>query len=88
MAPPNSKHQTLSGNLYYTITNYINVKNGECEVYAAPFAIFLNEDDRNYVEPDISVICDKNKLDDRSCKDSPDWIIGIISPIANRLIIW
>ncbi len=64
MAPPNSKHQTLSGNLYYVITNYINAKNRECEVYAAPFVVFLNEDDRNYVEPDISVICDKNKLDD------------------------
>ncbi|CVI72277.1 hypothetical protein NDGK_02502 [Clostridiales bacterium CHKCI001] len=60
MAPPSRKHQILSRNLYYTITNYINVKNGEYEVYAAPFAIFLNEDDGNYIEPDISVICDKN----------------------------
>lgn len=45
-----------------------------------------NEGVRNYVESDISVICDKNKLDDRSCKDSPDWIIGIILPIANGLV--
>ena len=55
-------------------------KKGECEVYAAPFAVFLNKDDHNYIEPDISVICDKNKLDDRGCNGSPDWVIEITSP--------
>ena len=42
--------------------------------------MFLNEDDVNYVEPDISVICDKNKLDDQGCHGAPDWIIEIVSP--------
>ena len=43
--------------------------------YPAPFAVFLNKDDHNYVEPDISVICDKNKLDERGCNGAPDWVI-------------
>jgi Uma2 family endonuclease len=47
---------------------------GSCEVF--PFAVFLNADGKNYVEPDISVICDKNKLDDRGCNGAPDWIIN------------
>ena len=55
-------------------------KNNDCEVYLAPFAVFLNQDDRNYVEPDISVICDKNKLNDKGCNGAPDWIIEITSP--------
>lgn len=79
MAPPNRNHQKISGYLYSEIYNYIKRKNGECEVYSAPFAVFLNEDDINYVEPDISVICDLSKLDDKGCHGAPDWIIEIVS---------
>ena len=38
------------------------------------------KDDTNYVEPDISVICDKEKLDSKGCHGAPDWIIEILSP--------
>ena len=51
----------------------------ENEVYAAPFAVFLNEDDTTYVEPDISVICDPDKLDDKGCNGAPDWIVEVVS---------
>lgn len=85
MAPPNRRHQRISGKLHQAIANYIDSKNGECEVYAAPFAVFLNEDDRNYVEPDISVICDKNKLTDKGCNGAPDWIIEIVSSSSKRM---
>ena len=50
-----------------------------------PFAVFLNADDKNYVEPDISVICDKNKLDDRGCNGAPDWMIEIVSLGSQRM---
>lgn len=53
---------------------------GACEVFISPFAVFLNEDDRNYVEPDICIICDNNKLDDCGCHGAPDWIIEVTSP--------
>lgn len=80
MAPPNTRHQRLIHFFDREIGNYIQRKNGECEVFPSPFAVFLNEDDVNYVEPDISVICDKNKLDDQGCHGAPDWIIEIVSP--------
>ncbi len=80
MAPPNTRHQRLIQFFDREIGNYIQRKNGECEVFPSPFAVFLNEDDVNYVEPDISVICDKNKLDDQGCHGAPDWIIEIVSP--------
>lgn len=80
MAPPNRIHQKISGSLYAEIYHYIRNKNGTCEVYAAPFAVFLNNDDRNYLEPDISVICDVSKLNDKGCNGAPDWIIEITSP--------
>ncbi len=80
MAPPMRIHQKLVSQFTKVIGTYIDAKHGDCEVYPAPFAVFLNEDDRNYVEPDISVICDKNKLDERGCNGAPDWIIEIASP--------
>lgn len=80
MAPPSKTHQRISGKLYQTIANYIDSKDGKCEIYAAPFAVFLNKDGINYVEPDISVICDISKLDEKGCHGAPDWIIEIVSP--------
>lgn len=85
MAPPNRIHQKLISQFTKMIENYIDARHGICEVYPAPFAVFLNEDDRNYVEPDISVICDKGRLDDKGCKGAPDWIIEIISPSTSRI---
>lgn len=80
MATPNRIHQILVKEFTYLIEDYIRHKNGDCEIYLAPFAVFLDADNKNYLEPDISVICDKNKLTDEGCKGAPDWIIGIVSP--------
>ena len=85
MAPPMRLHQKLVIQLAMHIGNYIDAKHGECEIYPAPFAVFLNKDNRNYVEPDISVICDKSKLDDRGCNGAPDWIIEIVSPSTEHM---
>ena len=85
MAPPNRIHQELLSELHYKIREYIEKYNGSCEVYPAPFAVFLNKDDHNYVEPDISVICDKNKLDERGCNGAPDWVIEIVSQSTQRI---
>ena len=85
MTPPNRRHQELVVELSSAILQHIRRKNGSCKVYPAPFAVFLNADDKTYVEPDISVICDQNKLDDRGCKGAPDWIIEIVSPSSRRM---
>ena len=85
MAPPNTKHQRLLNYISTEINMYIRENNGECEVFPAPFAVFLNENDTNYVEPDISVICDKNKISDKGCHGAPDWIIEIVSPSSKQM---
>ncbi len=85
MAPPNTRHQNLVSEFTITIGNYIRLKGGNCKVFPAPFAVFLNKDDLNYVEPDISVICDKGKLNEKGCDGAPDWIIEIISPSTSRM---
>ena len=84
MAPPTRRHQQVLLSLSRKIADYIDKKDGSCEVDIAPFAVFLNADDKNYVEPDISVICNPDKLTDKGCTGAPDWIIEIVSPGSRR----
>lgn len=79
-AAPSRIHQTILSELHAIIHNYIKSKGGSCYVYPAPFAVRLMKDKKNIVEPDISVICDKEKLTDQGCTGAPDWIIEIVSP--------
>lgn len=85
MAPPSRVHQKLVMELSILISNHIKENEGSCEVYPAPFAVNLNADDETYVEPDISVICDKNKLTDRGCDGAPDLVIEVVSPSSRRM---
>ena len=85
MAPPTYKHQKIVMELSASIRNYIKQHKGSCEVIPAPFAVHLDEASNTYVEPDISVICDKNKLDDNGCNGAPDWIIEIVSPSSKKM---
>lgn len=85
MAPPGRKHQEISFALSRLIADYIDRKGGPCKVYPAPFAVFLNEDENNYVEPDISVICEREKLNEKGCNGAPDWIIEVVSPSSRRM---
>ena len=85
MATPSTKHQIMVTELTYQINSYIKQKRGDCRVLPSPFAVFLNADNKTYVEPDISVICDKNKLTDEGCMGAPDWIIEIVSPSSHTM---
>ncbi len=85
MAPPNRRHQDITFLLSRKIADYIDAEKGMCKVYLAPFAVFLNADDKNYVEPDISIICDLNKLNEKGCIGAPDWIIEVVSPGSRQM---
>ncbi|RII33922.1 Uma2 family endonuclease [Clostridium chromiireducens] len=87
MSPaPSRIHQEIIMEIAYEIKNYIKSKNCPCKVYPAPFDVVLKNDDddvvssRNVVQPDISVICDRNKLTDKGCIGSPDMIVEVVSP--------
>ncbi|MDE7280356.1 MAG: Uma2 family endonuclease [Ruminiclostridium sp.] len=82
MSSPSRIHQRISMSISTDINNYIKANKGNCEVYAAPFAVYLNnnKNSTNYFEPDIFVVCDPTKLDDKGCHGAPDWIIEIVSP--------
>ena len=86
MSPaPSRSHQKLSGELFVRIYNVL--KDKRCDVYAAPFDVRLpnyseasDEEIFTVVQPDIVVVCDESKLDERGCMGAPDLIVEILSP--------
>ncbi len=89
MAPPSRVHQEISGALFAQLYNFLEGK--KCRVYAAPFAVRLFEKDGDtpetvdtMVEPDITVVCDKSKLDHYGCRGAPDLVVEILSPSSLR----
>ena len=89
MAPPSSRHQEISMAIAAQLYNFLEGK--RCKVYPAPFGVRLFEQDGDrpedvdtVVEPDISVVCDRSKIDKYGCKGAPDLIIEILSPSTRR----
>ncbi len=80
MASPSQIHQTLSVELSNIIYNYIKSKKGDCRIFTAPFDVKLSDEPLIIVQPDIMVICDRDKLDGKRCNGAPDFIIEIVSP--------
>jgi Uma2 family endonuclease len=86
MSPaPSRVHQKIISELVTSFNIYIRSNKGPCQVYPAPFDVFLFDSEtlescRNIVQPDISVICNKDKLTDKGCVGAPDLIVEIVSP--------
>ena len=85
MAPPSRIHQKLVMELSATVREFIKKNNGKRQVYPAPFAVNLDAENKDWVEPDISVICDPNKLTERGCSGAPDLIFEIVSPASRKM---
>ena len=85
LASPSRIHQEIIIELTYHFQHYIKSNKGNCKIYAAPFAVNLNANDQTFVEPDISVICDPDKLSDRGCEGAPDLVIEVVSPSSRRM---
>ena len=85
MAPPNFRHQKFVSELHHVLMSHVKSQKGRCEVMLAPYAVNLMGDDKKWVEPDISVICDRDKLSDRGCEGAPDFIIEVVSPGSRRM---
>ncbi len=88
MSPaPRRLHQRVAMELSTCLNHFF--KNRKCSVYAAPFDVRLfpsisDEDTFTVVQPDICVICNLDKLDDRGCKGAPDLIVEILSPATMK----
>ena len=84
MAPPTTTHQRIVGKMHFLISSHIQKKRGDCEVFIAPFGVYLHDDDSTFLLPDLVVICDRDKLDEKGCHGAPDWIIEVVSPSTGK----
>lgn len=89
MSPaPKVNHQRVSGYLQYELFRFLIGK--KCEVFTAPFDVRLTKKNKKdesihtVVQPDICVICDPKKLDDKGCIGAPDIVVEILSPGNNQ----
>lgn len=87
MSPaPRTIHQEVAGILHVKIGHYLIKK--KCKVFMAPFDVRLpvstkkkaDKDINTVVQPDVCVVCDASKIDERGCLGAPDWIIEVLSP--------
>ena len=84
MAAPGLAHQAAVGELFVQISVFLRGK--PCRPFVAPFDVRLprgkeaDDDVTTVVQPDISVVCDPAKLDERGCRGAPDWVIEVLSP--------
>lgn len=85
MATPTLTHQDILMWLSARIWSYIEEHGGPCKVIPAPFAVYIKDDENNYVEPDVIVVCDQDKLDEKGCHGAPDWVIEIVSPSSKTM---
>ena len=84
MATPTTTHQRILNFLNFEFYRYVKEKQGDCEVFISPFAVYLNETSP-YVEPDLVVVCDGGRIDEKGCHGGPDLVIEIVSESSRRL---
>lgn len=90
MSPaPSRKHQECVGELYRRFANYLEGK--KCRAFISPFEVCLlvngasiDEEIENVVQPDVLIVCDEQKLNERGCKGSPDLVVEVLSPATAK----
>ena len=85
MATPTRTHQKIMGEMYLAVAGFVRSHGGACEVYIPPYAVYLNADNSIYLEPDLTVICDPAKSEDKGCVGAPDWVVEVVSPSSKRM---
>ena len=89
MSPgPNRLHQEISGGISFQLQKFL--ERSPCKVYTAPFDVRFprkskaDKDIITVLQPDICVVCDRSKLDDRGCIGAPDIVVEVLSPSNNK----
>src|SRR5215216_3938388 len=80
----NTKHQLTTGNLFVQFKNFL--KNETCQVFIAPFDVRLpvknkkaDNEITTVVQPDLCIVCDESKIDDKGCCGAPDLVVEVLS---------
>lgn len=84
MAKPIDKHQLIASEIGTILRNYIKKNQGECIPFSAPIDVQLDMDDKTMIQPDVLVVCDRNKLKNGRLFGAPDFVVEILSPSSRK----
>lgn len=84
MASPIDKHQLIASEIGTILRNYIKKNQGECIPFSAPIDVQLDMDDKTMIQPDVLVVCDRNKLKNGRLFGAPDFVVEILSPSSRK----
>ena len=84
MASPSHIHQFLAAEIYRSIGNFIEKKKGMCFPFIAPLDVQLDRDDKTMVQPDVMILCDRNKLKSGRICGAPDFVVEVLSPATSK----
>lgn len=79
MAAPNPKHQAIAGEIFTVFRSHIRTNKGDCCPFMSPIDVKLFPDEPDMVQPDVLVICDRNKIDEQRIEGAPDLVVEILS---------
>lgn len=84
MAAPTTTHQILGGKIYIGLDAYISRKKGACIPVISPIDVQLDCDDKTMVEPDVVVVCDRDKIINRCVYGAPDFVVEVLLPSSTK----
>lgn len=84
MTAPSSPHQLIGGYIYAQLFNHIASKKGACLPMISPLDVQLDCDDRTMVQPDVVIICDRDKVIRRCVYGAPDFVLEVLSPSTKK----
>ena len=80
MAAPTVEHQLLAGSVYAQLLAFIRSRKGKCIPLVSPVDVKLDEDNKTMVQPDVVVVCDREKITERVVLGGPDFVLEVVSP--------
>ena len=84
MAAPTSIHQIIAGYLHAQLLSYVSSKKGKCMPMISPLDVQLNCDNKTMVQPDVVVVCDRDKIIRRCVYGAPDLVVEVLSPYTRK----
>ncbi len=84
MSAPTLVHQAIAGKVYFLVSEYIKKKDGKCIPFMSPVDVCLDCDDRTMVQPDLIILCDKNKLKRWGIMGVPEFVLEVISESSRK----
>ncbi len=82
LAGPTTKHQDIVGGMFYSLYSFIKANKVSCTAYTAPLDVEL--DDRNVYQPDVFIVCDRDKITDKRIIGAPDLVVEVLSPSSKK----